>query len=220
MNRRWIFERFPSLRQATLNLQFPGRAAVAAAVALTVGGMVWWGIDAGLPRNEWAAWVQAVGSIGAIAGAWALGMHQTKAAFHQALRLRNAEHVERVRALFPIAARAAELVNDLANEPFDDYYRERYSEAAFRNCLRALTAIPLHELGKYGLVDGYLQMLQALEAAAHAAAKRLELGQMDFQGRLQARAADKHIDDAQRLAESALVLIQDNNPSRIEATMF
>jgi hypothetical protein len=212
----WLFERLPHLRQWKLwdwRRWFLDVAGGAVAV-LVLGGLALLGLNFELGKSDWAAWVQALGSIAAIVGAWLIGKSQSKAAFLRALRLRERERYDRVHAIFPIAARAHELITELDAEPYDLYYKDRYSEASFRVCMKAIEAIPLHELGNFGLVEGYMEMQQALEAAAHAAAKRLELGEFRYaQGKAE-RASDAHVSDAHRKADMALSLISSNQVIR------
>jgi hypothetical protein len=59
-----------------------------------------------------------------------------------------------------------------------------------------------------------MEMQQALEAAAHAAAKRLELGESRYAKGKEARASDAHVADARRKADAALTLIHDNQSIR------
>ncbi len=211
-----LFKRWPHLRQWKLwDWRRWALNILIGAIAIPVlGGLVWLGLSLELSKSDWAAWVQALGSIAAIAGAWLIGKSQAKAAFLHALRLRERERYDRVHAVFPIAARAHELIAELDAEPYDEYYKERYSEASFRVCMKAIEAIPLHELGNFGLVEGYMEMQQALEAAAHAAAKRLELGESRYSQGWADRASDAHVSDAHRKAESALNLISSNQLMR------
>ncbi|MET3461244.1 hypothetical protein [Variovorax atrisoli] len=178
-----------------------------------MAGLLWLGVNFELGKSDWAAWVQAVGSIAAIVGAWLIGKSQSKAAFLHALRLKESERYDRVRAVFPIAERAHALITALDGEQYDHYYKVRYSDASFRVCIKAIEAIPLHELGNFGLVQGYMEMQQALAAAAHAAAKRLELGN-DLAARFAERASDSHVADARHKAEMALELIKSNQYRR------
>lgn len=208
----WLLRRWPHLRQWKL---WPWRqwfleVSGGAVLFLVVGGLLWLGLKFELGKSDWASWVQALGSIAAIAGAWLIGKIQSKTAYVHALRLRERERYDRMHAVFPIATRAHELITELDTEPFDLYYKDRYSAASFRVCIKAIEAIPLHELGNFGLVEGYMEMQQALEAAAHAAAKRLELGESRYaQGKAE-RASDAHVSDARRKADAALSLISSN----------
>lgn len=210
----WLYRRYPHFRQFPFGWRLSKRTAMSALTLVLVGCLIRWGIREDLKAADWASWVQAFGSIGAIVGAWIIGRAQSKSALEHALQLRDREHVERVRALFPIAARAFELVQDLEREPCDSYYQITYSESSFRTCLKALAAIPLHELGSYALVQGYMEMQQALEAAALAAAGRKELGQFNFAERQRRRAADSDISAAYRVAKMALDKIETSQPSR------
>jgi hypothetical protein len=183
------------------------RVVGGAAVVLVLTGLVWLGLKFDLGKSDWAAWVQAVGSIAAIAGAWVIGKRQSDTAYLHAMRLQENDRHNRVLAVFPIAARAHELIVELDNMPYDHYYKGHYSAPSFRACIKAIEAIPLHELGKFGLVEGYMQMQQALEAAAHAAAKRLELGESRYARGKAERASDADVAEARRKADAALSLI-------------
>jgi len=208
----WLFRRWPRLimwRRSPLR-RWLLRASVVVAAVLFLTGLVRLGLKFDLGKSDWAAWVQAVGSIAAIAGAWLIGKHQSDTAYSHALSLQKNERHSRVQAVFPIAARAHELIVELDNMPYDHYYKGPYSAASFNACIKAIEAIPLHELGKMGLVEGYMQMQQALEAAAHAAAKRLELGEARYARGKAERASDADVAEARRKADAALVRISES----------
>lgn len=77
-----------------INMKRDGWAIPGAAIAIAVGSAVFLHYR---PHNsgEIASWVQALGSIGAIIGAFKVGQRQANAAFEQAIRLRELEARDR-----------------------------------------------------------------------------------------------------------------------------
>lgn len=211
---QWLYKRLPHLRQ----LRFPWRATTEIICGVLIVpllvGLVWLGLEFELTKSDWAAWVQAIGSMGAIVGAWRIGSRQSQAAFRHALDLREIEQQERLRAIFPIATHAFELIGELADQPFETYYRKSYSATAFQSCLRAINAIPLHELGRYGLVEGYMSLQSALDDAKDAAIKRYKHGPNPEHSsyRDESSANIKRIRDIRKRAEEALAQIKLSQP--------
>jgi len=202
-----LYKRYPHLRQLTFGLRFPKRTAVVVGLLLVLGGLVWWGCKAGLKQTDWAAWVQAVGSIVAIFAAWRLGADQASKANDLAIRMHHYDHWMRVKAIFPIAAKAQELTDSLWSEPREDYYRDHYSKHAFDQCLKALDAVPLTELGSYGLVVGYLDLQGGFRRAAAAAYRRAPSDDIDYGWY---EHEENEIEAAKKLIDGAVVLIRDN----------
>lgn len=179
--------------------------------ALSIGGLVWLGLKFELSKSDWASWVQAVGSIGAIAGAWLVGHRQSSAALRHALYLRRAQEEDRIQAIFPIASHALDLIEEIADKPFRSAL---YSEASFQSCLRAMESIPLYELGKYVLVQGYLEMQAALSDATRAASERSKYGENTKHSTYRDRAEEleRRIHDAKVRAIDAIRLIKAGQP--------
>jgi hypothetical protein len=105
-----------------------------------------------------ASWVQAVGSIGAILGAFAISNSQHKR--HE--RLKKEEAVDRFEAYYAVLKNSVETclsVARLAEEKVADFeFRDawnKYLGETLRASLEAARAIPVHELSDYKLVVYY-----------------------------------------------------------------
>jgi hypothetical protein len=105
-----------------------------------------------------ASWVQAIGSIGAIIGAFAISNLQNKR--HE--RLKKEEAADRFEAYYAVLKNSVETclsVARLAEEKVADFeFRESWSKyfgEMLRTSLEAARAIPAHELFDYRLVVYY-----------------------------------------------------------------
>ncbi|WP_042955580.1 hypothetical protein [Pseudomonas sp. G5(2012)] len=105
-----------------------------------------------------ASWVQAVGSIGAIIGAFAISYSQNRR--HE--RLKKEDAADRFEAYYSVLKNSVETcmsVARLAEEKVADFeFREvwnKYLREMLRTSLEAARAIPAHELSDYKLVVYY-----------------------------------------------------------------
>lgn len=128
------------------------------------------GYKANLNPSEWASWVQAVGSIIAIAGAFAIGKHQAdvqRKVAEQARRDLVSDRHSTVKGVFDRVFQLCLNVeahityqgqNDIREFAF--IYIETHVPAA----QRLLDEIPLHELGSAELVHATLDMKEAMQS--------------------------------------------------------
>lgn len=118
-------------------------------------GMIYTGFLVDLNKSDWAYWVQAIGSFGAILGAYFLGDRQAKTAWHSALAIEDRREQKRLASIFAICTAVKERT-DVFRSIFCDpsYYKEgsirRYTEydhSVIISLINALNAIPIHEIG-------------------------------------------------------------------------
>ncbi|AOZ06547.1 hypothetical protein BKK80_12500 [Cupriavidus malaysiensis] len=102
--------------------------------------------------SDWAAWIQAVGSIGAIVGAYTIGQRQARASLDQAIHLRDMEIKAKGQAMTAVveaATKHAASIRGLAERmpfvPFYGYWRLLGKEET-EAVIRSIEALPLHEL--------------------------------------------------------------------------
>jgi hypothetical protein len=134
-------------------------SGVAVAVSICIGFLV------GLSKSDWASWVQAIGSIGAIAGAFYLGERQAKVA-------------ERARRELVVAV--AEFAFDAAQDTvrfflYDPDRKRIDSDYLFTRLadgLVALRAVPLHEVGSAEAIKAIIKLRRVIE--------RIEAHKLEF----------------------------------------
>jgi hypothetical protein len=121
-----------------------------------------------LRTNEAAAWVQAVGSIAAIAGAYFVGERQAMAAFRNDLKIRKIELQQRKNSFLAIAAAAAAQADRIAhactlNDAESRRLRLRmYNTRTTSDIINSLAAVPMHELGSYDAVSAFFRIKDGL----------------------------------------------------------
>lgn len=120
---------------------------------------------AGMTSSEAASWVQAIGSIGAIAGACAVAIWQN----HKQQVHREKEKSDRLLSIYAViesSARHAISLGGLAEKrPPDFVFRGSWSSvtgAPVRATVHGLKAIPVHELGKAELVVQCMSIIGAM----------------------------------------------------------
>lgn len=118
-------------------------------VVLVVGVFVWQ-----FPKtsSEWAAWVQAFGSIAAIVGAVYVGYSQTKITHHNNIRLAQIEEQGRRSCYFEVfdflQYNLTGLQEDFYDSDVDGYCKVwRELGPTLIACLKAANSIPIHDLG-------------------------------------------------------------------------
>lgn len=136
-------------------------------VDLVLIGRAW-----GLDRGEWASWVQAIGSILAIAGAFAISTLQSKKEFEKDRVLARAEVQRRLRGVAGITLAAKYCSEGVClafeKEPFDRTRLESlFEKSTFDDTIDALKAVPLHELGTQDAVLAIIWIKDSLARLQH-----------------------------------------------------
>lgn len=126
-------------------------------------GLVLLGRAYELTRSDWSGWVQAVGSIGAIAVGFSASAHQAKSAARLARRERLEADDHRLTAALSISMFAADLVDNVMLQvdhrgSVTGYLDESSYYLDFDGAARVLATIPLHELRSQGMVSGVLRL--------------------------------------------------------------
>lgn len=125
-----------------------------------------------------ASWVQAVGSIGAIVGAFAVGNRQADSARRHAVEAIEDRQRKRCEAVAAIVRTAADQVTSMAvllqKMPVWSFvlYRELPTHS-IPEVTNAIAAVPLHDLGSYEAVMGLTDLLANLKSIS-AELERLE----------------------------------------------
>lgn len=121
------------------------------------------GNRADLSKSDWATWVQAVGSIGAIFAAFMIGARQADVAL---MSVREAAHLTEKRRIEAVLG-MVEFANSLADKCLDLFREDGYSRLAYvltqvddplENLTVALNAIPMHEIGSAHAVSALIQL--------------------------------------------------------------
>ena len=115
---------------------------------------------------DWPAWVQAVGSVGAIFVAWWLTRRQLLHAEQQRLRERHQARLDRLEPIVALADIARRLVDDV--EWNATYFRERYSRTAIDHLILRLLEVPVHDLPDAELVEQVVLLPRYLRWAKDA----------------------------------------------------
>lgn len=143
--------------------------------AMVICGLIGLGAYQWVPWKDvegqtWAAWVQAIGSIAAIIGAFYIGKHQADVQKSVAEKARKDVLADRHSTVKSIADRAyqrclnikpdLEGEGDFGNLVFFISYREN----DFTNAIKLLDAAPHFELGSGKLVEGILVLRDAMHS--------------------------------------------------------
>lgn len=144
-------------------------------------------------REEWPAWVQAIGSIAAIAGAFFIGDWQAKATHQNDLKVRQAELNRKNGSILAIADAAHYQAAHVAkNYGGEETIPPRlvlfliYNEKIIDDIVAALGAVPIHDLGSYEAVAAFMQMKNNFTYLAKFLKRDNELAKNDEES-LQAR---------------------------------
>ncbi|KQQ40441.1 hypothetical protein ASF61_06720 [Duganella sp. Leaf126] len=124
----------------------------------------------GLASSEAAGWVQAIGSVIAIASGFALANRQAQSAAALAKRERLEEDVERLLSAFAVVAHAKEIIDEaftnMSNKgSFMGYFLVSSYYLDFHGGKRAIELIPLHELRSTEMIKGVLGVQNCLASA-------------------------------------------------------
>lgn len=115
-----------------------------------------------LDRNTWPGWVQAIGSVAAIAGAYLLGERQNRVAFANAIEMDKRLVKQRQDAYIAIASAALrhaleirEFFTRYGDSP--DQFFMIYDKRKIGGKVKAIEAIPLHEVGTAGKIENWVE---------------------------------------------------------------
>lgn len=168
-----------------------------------------------LNKGEWASWVQAIGSILAVGAAAWVAVFQKYNTDRQSKLDKLESKMERLSAVEAIAASAHSMLVTMQwafdDDDVDAYFDTQYSEDAFTYALESIKAVPLHELGSYGMVAGLVNLADAVSLTM-----RFATDFIDPNNRENAKAAEQaekyfssvkqHADNSyQEVKEAALV---------------
>jgi hypothetical protein len=133
--------------------------------AVAACGLILWAIGGffDLSKSDWAAWVQAVGSIGAIGGAVYVMDRQSEAAAKLAVDTEHRAMARRLSAIEGIVEHAFHLsmLVGAHTKPIEDFYSYFFSyvdPADLEAALASLHAIPVHTLESYKMVAAVQDM--------------------------------------------------------------
>jgi hypothetical protein len=185
------------------------KSSLLACTVLTLGS--WGAIKLGMKAADIAAWVQAVGSIGAIVFASLHATNQLRSAERLAEYQRAHTRYDKLDSIFAIAQAAREHVDTIANGlvdgpdgPLFNGLTEFFDVRLVQVTGHALGQIPLHELGSSAMVRGVINLQLAVRSAEHA----LLAACSDEAGR---RDPDEYIDAANSMrgeANAAMEMIK------------
>jgi len=122
----------------------------------------------GPKSSEAASWVQAIGSISAIFGAFLFGERQAKHAHNTALAVQDRERLRKSAAFLAICTAAGEHVDLIESifcrRPYDGFSRlAQFKESSIEQIIKALQSIPIHEVGSADAVISLLHLIENLE---------------------------------------------------------
>ncbi len=162
-------------------LGIAGLAALHQVVALVFSAHDW----KGPTPQDWAAWVQAVGSIAAIAAAIWIGEKASRRALQQARemdQLALSRKYDSVRAILDDAdLQCREIAEEFRMTwKFNTFsFGASYSPLSFKAVIDAIEQIPLHELGSYDCVQGIAALRNSMISLKE---KVEEIRAHDFEG--------------------------------------
>jgi hypothetical protein len=126
-----------------------------------------------LSKSDWASWVQAVGSILAIVGAFYIGKHQADVQMKVAEQARQHVLSDRYSTIKGIVDRAfqkclnvePDVIRNGKDGPFGNLaFTFSYREEEFSRAIRLLEEAPFYELGSDVLVAGIFELRDAMES--------------------------------------------------------
>jgi hypothetical protein len=125
----------------------------------------------GLDKNSWPAWVQAIGSIGAIVGSFEVGRRQARATEEQAARAVKRAIDERNSAIKAMVIHAkdeaASVEKNARTMPaFAFVGTLKFNPYTFSETAAAFAIVPLHELGSYQAVSSLAGLQSSLKRVA------------------------------------------------------
>lgn len=154
--------------------------------AITLGAAAGMGAYEAVPWSslsapDWAAWVGALGSIGAIVGAFLVGRMQSAAELRKDRILVREDIHRKNQAFLAIAAAAAKHALDIQTAFSGEGRFSRlavmltYDKRIISDVIDALALIPLHELGSYSAVTALLSLKDSTIRTQEDIEKALEI---------------------------------------------
>lgn len=128
------------------------RVAVAAGAGAVLATLVGIGIASDLDKSEWAAWVQAFGSVGAIAGSYLIGRWQSEREDDHAQRMALLAKREKWAAVKAVLDDIYHQCLDVADQfdhpgtPLAAPFAPHYDGRKFAKSLERVESIPVFEL--------------------------------------------------------------------------
>jgi hypothetical protein len=122
----------------------------------------------GFKSSESASWVQAIGSIAAIFGAYMFGERQAKHAHKNALDTQDRDRARKNMAFLAICTAAASHIEMIervfCSRPYDEFRRlAEFNHSNTSQIIRALQIIPAHEVGSTDAVTALLRIIDSLQ---------------------------------------------------------
>lgn len=121
----------------------------------------------GLASAEAASWVQAIGTVAALFAAYVLGERQAQHALRTATAIQDREHDRKKAAFLAICLVARDNADGIGRifytQPYDGFRRlAEYQESATNDIVKALRAIPVHDVGSASATTALLNLIQDL----------------------------------------------------------
>ena len=121
----------------------------------------------GLASAEAASWVQAIGTVTALFAAYILGERQAQHALRTATAIQDREHDRKNAAFLAICLVARDNADCIGRifytQPYDGFRRlAEYQESATNDIVKALRAIPVHDVGSASATTALLNLIQDL----------------------------------------------------------
>ncbi|MBB3122487.1 hypothetical protein [Pseudoduganella violacea] len=122
----------------------------------------------GFKSSEAASWVQAIGSIAAIFGAFMFGERQARHAHNTAVAMQDRDRAGKSAAVLAICSAASSNVALIERifciRPYDGLRRlAEFQKSSTEHIIRALQAIPVHEVGSARAVTALLSTIDNLQ---------------------------------------------------------
>lgn len=142
-----------------------------------------------------SSWVQAIGSITAIVGAYWVGERQVNAAAESAKRMHASQELKRQASYLAIATAARDYVSDISSTFYMtkvDKFRlfMKYHEQIARDYIAAMNAVPIHDLGSPECVKEWFATKNAMMYFEKALSFYVEHVNDDFGGDPEKRAGN------------------------------
>ena len=154
---------------------------------IAFGGYNWISWSA-LKATDWAAWVQAIGSIVAIGTGFAVASYQTKAAAKLARRTQAEASFNQINTVVEILKFASSVITKALKQMNDKEFPSSYHQGEsdpinFQGVEIALLGIPIFELKSAEMIENFFQVQDCysrLKSMVEGSADGANLDRMDF----------------------------------------